>query len=141
MDGPSTRTLVSVVALLAFSACESRKSQPATAMPATDTAPADSLPGAVNSPDGSVRRSRPDEVVTGRAPLASECEGDACPVVTVAWLDPGFRFENTSSRDVLIRIWFAAQGDCLLSEFSITRSQNSGWGNTGFCKPYRATYK
>jgi len=134
---------MSAVALLTIAACESApKSQPATARPAVDSAPADTLPaGGVVSPDSSVRRSSPAEVVTGRAPLASECEGDACAVVTVAWLAPGYRFENTSSRDVVVRIWFAAQGDCLLSEFAVARSQSSGWGNTGFCKPYRVTYK
>jgi hypothetical protein len=77
----------------------------------------------------------------GRAPLVSECEGDACGVVAVTWLDPGYRFESTSSRHIAIRIWFAAKGDCLLSEFSIAPSRSSGWGNVGFCKPYSARYK
>jgi hypothetical protein len=99
------------------------------------------MPRPVVSPDNSVRRSQPDEVSTGRAPLASECEGDACGVVTVTWLDPGYRFENAGRRDIAIRIWFAAKGDCLLSEFSIAPSKSSGWGNVGFCKPYSARYK
>jgi hypothetical protein len=62
-------------------------------------------------------------------------------MVAVTWLDPGYRFENTGSRDIAIRIWFAAKGDCLLSGFSIAPSRSSGWGNVGFCKPYRATLK
>ena len=102
--------------------------------------PGDSMPRPVVSPDNSVRRSRPDEVVTGRAPLPSECEGDACSVVTVSWLAPGYRFENTGTRAVAIKIWFAAKGDCLLSQFTIAPSKNSGWGNVGFCKPYSARY-
>jgi|SRR5712671_3455124 len=131
-----------VVAVLALSACDSSpKAQPATATPADDTSPAAPAPGPVVSPDNSVRRSRPDEVVMGRAPLRSECEGDACGGVLVTWLDPGFRFQNAGSRDVAIRVWFAAQGDCLRSEFSIAPSKSAGWGNTGFCKPYSATYK
>jgi hypothetical protein len=105
------------------------------------TPSADTAPQPVNSPDHSVRRSRPDEVSTGRAPLASECRGDACRVVTVTWLAPGYRFENTSPREVAIAIWFASKGDCLLSEFTIAPSKNSGWGNTAFCKPHSARYK
>jgi hypothetical protein len=94
----------------------------------------------VNSPDKSVRRARPDEAVGGRAPLPSECEGDACSAVTVTWLEPGYRFENTGSRSIAIKIWFAAKGDCLLSQFTIAPSKNSGWGNVAFCKPYSARY-
>ena len=136
------RPIVLVAAVLTLSACDSPpKAQPATATPAVDTPPADTASRPFVSPDNSVRRSHPDEVVTGRAPLASECEGDACGAVTVTWLDPGFRFENTGSRDIAIRIWFAATGDCLLSQFSIAPGKNSGWGNTAFCKPYSATYK
>jgi hypothetical protein len=136
------RTIVSVATMLTLSACDSSpKSQPATATPAAVTPPAQSAPTPVVSPDNSVRRSRPDEVSAGRAPLASECEGDACGVVAVTWLDPGYRFENTSSRAIAIRIWFAAKGDCLLSEFSIAPSRSSGWGNVGFCKPYSARYR
>ena len=144
------RPLGLAAAMLTLSACDSApKSQPATASPgpssaatsAAVTPPADRLPRPVVSPDHSVRRSHPDEVSTARAPLASECEGDACDVVTVTWLDPGYRFENTSKRDIAIRIWFAAKGDCLLSEFSIASSKSSGWGNVGFCKPYSARYK
>ena len=133
--------------ILALSACDaSPRSQPATASPAaspaaTATPPTDSPPRPFVSPDNSVRRSRPDEVAAGRAPFASECEGDACGAVAVSWLDPGYRFENTGSREVAIRIWFAAKGDCLLSEFSIAPSKSSGWGNVGFCKPYSARYK
>jgi hypothetical protein len=128
-------------AMLLLSACDTPpKSQPA-ATPAAVPPPGDSLPGPVVSPNNSVRRSRPDEVSTGRAPLPSECAGDACGAVTVTWLDPGYSFENTSGRDVVITIWFAAKGDCLLSEFSIAPSKSRGWGNVGFCKPYSARYK
>ena len=124
-----------------LSACDSGpKSQPA-ATPALVIPAPDSTASPVVSPNNSVRRSQPGEVVTGRAPLASECAGDACGLVTVTWLDPGYRFENTSGRDVVITIWFAAKGDCLLSEFSIAPSQSSGWGNIGFCKPYGVRYK
>lgn len=148
--GTHVRTIALVAAMLAFSACDSSpKSQPAPASPggsrpttpAAVASPADGGPGPVVSPNNSVRRAKPDEVSAGRAPLASECEGDACGVVTVTWLDPGYRFENTSRRDVAITIWFAAKGDCLLSEFSIAPSKSSGWGNVGFCKPYKAGYK
>jgi hypothetical protein len=79
-------------------------------------------------------------VSTGRAPLASECVGDACRAVVVTWLDPGYRFENRGRHDVTIQIWFAAQGDCLLSTFTIAPTKSRGWGNTSFCKPYRVTY-
>lgn len=136
------RPILLFAAILTLSACDSPpKAQPATATPAVDTPPAAAASRPAVSPDGSVRRSHPEEVVEGRAPLASECEGDACGAVAVTWLAPGFRFENTSSRDVAITVWFAAKGDCLRSEFSIAPSKNSGWGNTGFCKPYSATYK
>jgi hypothetical protein len=136
------RTIVLVATTLALAACDSSpRSQPATATPAAVTPPAPSATMPVVSPDNSVRRSRPEEVSTGRTPLASECEGDACGMVAVTWLDPGYRFENTSSRDIAIRIWFAAKGDCLLSEFAIAPSRSSGWGNVGFCKPYSARYK
>jgi hypothetical protein len=135
------RTTVLAVVFVALSACDSApKSQPA-ATPAAATPAGDTAPVPVVSPNHSVRRSQPDEVATGRAPLASECEGEACGVVTVTWLEPGYRFENTGSRDVAIRIWFAAKGDCLLSEFSIAPAKSSGWGNTGFCKPYTAAYR
>lgn len=99
------------------------------------------MPARFISPDSSVRRSKPEEVVTGRVPLANECEGNACSAVAVTWLEPGYRFENTSPRDIAIEIWFAAKGDCLRSRFSIAAAKTSGWGNLGFCKPYRATYK
>jgi WD40 repeat protein len=133
--------LTFAAAMLALSACDSASKSPPAATPAAATPAGDTAPLPVVSPNHSVRRSQPDEVSTGRAPLASECEGDACGVVTVTWLDPGYRFENTGSRDVAIRIWFAAKGDCLLSEFSIAPAKSSGWGNTGFCKPYTAAYK
>src|SRR5207245_2814009 len=98
--GTHVRTIALVAAMLAFSACDSSpKSQPAPASPggsrpttpAAVASPADSGPGPVVSPNHSVRRAKPDEVSAGRAPLASECEGDACGVVTVTWLDPGYR--------------------------------------------------
>ena len=129
--------------LFGLSACNSSpKSQPPSASPpvrrvvaatSADTAP-------IVSPNHSVRRAAPEEVSSGRPPIASECAGEACSVVTVTWLDPGYRFENTSRRDVTIQIWFAANGLCLLSTFSIAPMKSSGWGNTGFCKPYRATF-
>jgi hypothetical protein len=136
------RPIVFVATMLTLAACDSSpKSQPATATPAAVTPPAQIGPPPVVSPDNSVRRSEPDEVSAGHAPFVRECEGDACRVVAVTWLDPGYRFENTSSRDIVIRIWFAANGDCLLSEFSIAPARSSGWGNVGFCKPYSAKYK
>ena len=140
-NSDSASLLALCAAMLLLSACDTApKSQPA-ATPAVVMPSPDSTASPVVSPNNSVRRSQPGEVVTGRAPLASECAGDACGVVTVTWLDPGFRFENASSRDIAIRIWFAAKGDCLLSEFAIAPSKNAGWGNVGFCKPYGATYK
>lgn len=130
--------LAAIVTLWTFWACDSTpKSKPWV----ITIGAGDSVPRPVVSPDNSVRRSRPDEVVTGRAPVPGECEGDACSAVTVTWLEPGYRFENTSSRVVAIKIWFAAKGDCLLSQFTIAPSKNSGWGNVGFCKPYSARYK
>ena len=132
------RLRLAVAAIVMLSACEAKpKSKPWV----ITVGPGDSVPRPVVSPDNSVRRSRPDEVVTGRAPLRSECEGDACGAVTVTWLGPGYRFENTGSRAVAIKIWFAAKGDCLLSKFTIAPSKNSGWGNVGFCKPYSARYE
>jgi len=138
--------LVSIAAILALTACgdSSRKSRSTAAAPgaspaATPAAETTSRP--IVSPNNSVRRARPDEVSTGRAPLPSECDGDACGAVTVTWLDPGYRFLNTGRRDVALTIWFAAKGECLLSEFSIAPSQSSGWGNVGFCKPYHVRYK
>ena len=131
------RSLLILASVAILAACDSKpKSKPWV----ITVGPGDSVPRPAVSPDNSVRRSRPDEVVTGRAPLRSECEGDACGVVTVTWLGPGYRFENTGSRAVAIKIWFAAKGDCLLSKFTIAPSQNSGWGNVGFCKPYSARY-
>jgi hypothetical protein len=134
------RTFILGATVLALSACgSSPKSPPAFA--AAAASPADTPPKPVFSPDGSVRRAKPDEISTGRAPLPSECVGDACGVVTVSWLDPGYRFENTSARDVAIEIWFASKTDCLRQEIAIAPGKNSGWGNVGFCKPYTASYK
>jgi hypothetical protein len=133
------RLMTAIVAMLALAACDSSSRSPPPASAATPAV--DTPPKPFTSPDGSVRRSTPDEVITGRAPLARECEGDACGRVTVTWLDPGFRFENVGTREIAIRIWYASKGDCLRTEFSIMPGKNSGWGNTGFCKPYSATYK
>ncbi|HEV8355434.1 MAG TPA: hypothetical protein VGQ17_01580 [Gemmatimonadales bacterium] len=112
---------------------------PASVAPVADTT--DTTPTPVNSPDSSVRRWKLDEVVTGRAPTANECEGDACGAVSVTWLEPGYRFENLGLREVAITIWFALKGDCLRARFSLAPAKTSGWGNTGFCKPYRADYQ
>jgi hypothetical protein len=134
------RTIVLCAAVLTVSACgSSPKSPPASA--ATAASPADTTPQPIVSPDGSVRRAKPDEISTGRAPLPSECEGEACGVVTVTWLDPGYRFENTSARDVAIKIWFLSKEDCVRQEISIAPGKNSAWGNVGFCKPYLVSYK
>jgi hypothetical protein len=88
-----------------------------------------------------VRRATTDEISTGRAPLPSECEGDACGAVSVTWLDPGYRFENTSAREVAITIWFVAKEDCVRQRIAIPPGKNSGWGNLGICKPYHVIYK
>jgi hypothetical protein len=134
------RRIALCAALLPVSACgSSPRSRPASA--STGASPADSTPRPVVSPDGSVRRAKPDEISTGRAPLPNECEGDACGVVTVAWLDPGYRFENTSAREVAIAIWFVSKEDCVRQEITIAPGKDSGWGNVGFCKPYHASYK
>ena len=134
------RTMVLGAAVLTVAACgSSPKSQPAAA--STAAPPADSPPQPVFSPDGSVRRAKPEEISTGRAPLPSECEGDACGVVTVTWLDPGYRFENTSAREVAIKIWFVSKEDCVRNEITIAPGKNSGWGNVGFCKPYQVSYR
>lgn len=139
------KNVVFSMCVLVLSACDPSKAPPRVpaAIVATRQAlsPNETTNAPIVSPDHSVRRANPDEVSSGRAPLKSECEGDACGVVQVAWLDPGYRFTNTGTRDVSIRIWFAANGECLLSQFSIAPTKSSGWGNTGFCKPYRATYK
>lgn len=134
------RMIVLCGAALMVSACgPSPKSQPASA--STASVPADSTPTPVVSPDGSVRRAEPDEISTGRAPLPSECKGAACDVVSVTWLDPGYRFENTSAREVAIKIWFVSKEDCVRQEITIAPRKNSGWGNIGFCKPYSVSYK
>jgi hypothetical protein len=134
------RTIALCAAVLTVSACgSSPKSQPASA--STVASPVDTTPKPVFSPDGSVRRAKPEEVSTGRAPLPSECEGDACGVVTVTWLDPGYRFENTSAREVAIKIWFVSKEDCVRQEIAVAPGKNSGWGNVGFCKPYTVSYK
>jgi len=148
------RAIIVGAAVLILSACSSSpKSQPASAHAATapggsPPAPAPAVASAADStrtpivsPDGSVRRAKPDEISTGRAPLPSECEGAACGVVTVTWLDPGYRFENTSARDVAIKIWFLSKEDCVRQEIAIAPGKNSGWGNVGFCKPYNVSYK
>jgi hypothetical protein len=134
------RTILLCAAALTVAACGS---SPKSRAPSTSSAasPADSSPKQVVSPDGSVRRSQPAEISTGRAPLPSECEGDACGVVTVTWLDPGYRFENTSAREVAIMIWFVAKEDCVRLQIAIPPGKTSGWGNVGFCKPYHAIYK
>ena len=127
-------------AVFMLAACGSApKPRPASA--SMSRPPADAPPQPVLSPDGSVRRARPEEISTGRAPLPGECEGDACSVVTVTWLDPGYRFENTSSRPVSIKIWFVAKTDCVRQEIAIAPGKNSGWGNIGFCKPYHVSYQ
>jgi hypothetical protein len=133
------RLMTPIVAMLTLAACDSPPKSPPAASAATPAV--DTPPRAFTSPDGSVRRSTPDDVITGRAPLASECGGEACGRVSVTWLDPGFRFENMGTREIAIRIWYASKGDCLRTEFSLAPGKNSGWGNTGFCKPYSATYK
>jgi len=140
---PVTRHACLSILICGLSACRSSsKAQPPAASPPAGptvaAASADTAP--IVSPDHSVRRATPDEVSAGRAPLASECVGDACSAVAVTWLDPGYRFENRGRHDVTIQIWFAAQGDCLRSTFTIAPTKSRGWGNTGFCKPYRATY-
>lgn len=134
------RTTALSAAVIAVSACGS---SPGSRPPSASTAapPADTPPAPVLSPDGSVRRAKPDEISTGRAPLPAECEGDACGVVTVTWLDPGYRFDNTSTRAVGIRIWFLSKEDCVRQEIAIAPGKSSGWGNIGFCKPYRVSYK
>src|SRR5712692_696052 len=133
--------LVSIAAILAPSACgdssprsRSTAASPGGPPPAPPAADTTSRP--IVSPNNSVRRARADEVSTGRAPLPSECDGDACGAVTVTWLDPGYRFLNTGRRDVALTIWFAAKGECMLSEFFIAPSQSPGWGNVGFCNPH-----
>src|SRR5512136_2354781 len=106
------RPIVLSVAVLTLAACgPSPRPRPASA--ATSRAPADTPPQPVFSPDGSVRRAKPEEISTGGAPLPSECEGDACRVMTVTWLDPGYRFENTSTKPVSIKIWFLSKTDCV----------------------------
>lgn len=134
------------LSVLVLSACDSASKppprDPAAVLASASVAPPHETANApIVSPNHTVRRANPDEISSGRAPLQSECEGDACRAVQVAWLDPGYRFTNTGTRDVSIRIWFAANGECLLSEFSVAPTKSSGWGNTGFCKPYRAAYK
>jgi hypothetical protein len=146
-----------LAAVLALAGCESSPRPPSSGAPlpaARATAPAGPAQSAgpgvaalpadtapLVSPDSSVRRARANEASTGRAPLASECAGDACGAVAVTWLEPGYRFENTGHRDIAIEIWFAAQGDCLRTRFSIAPAKTSGWGNLAFCPPYHATYK
>ncbi|MGE5232304.1 MAG: hypothetical protein ACM3NS_11225 [Deltaproteobacteria bacterium] len=134
------RTIVLCVAAFLGSACSS---SPGSRSPSTAAVapPADTSSTPVVSPDGSVRRARPDEISTGRAPLASECEGNACGAVRVTWLGPGYRFENTSTREVGVTIWFLAKENCARQEIALPAGKDSGWGNVGFCPPYRATYK
>ena len=151
------RTILFCAAVLMLSACSasptpqsgstgtaaSPATAPAVSVPAS--APVATLPpggsNPVFSPDGSVRRAKPEEISTGRAPLPSECGGDACSAVTVTWLDPGYRFENKSARTVAIQIWFVSKEDCVRQEIGIAPGQSSGWGNVGFCKPYTASYR
>lgn len=133
-------TVVSVAVLMAF-ACGSPKTQRPVGSGATLPADSGSASDSIVSPDGSVRRARPGEISTGRAPLPSECEGDACGVVNVTWLDPGYRFANTSARHVTIKIWFVAKEDCVRQAIELEPGKSSGWGNVGFCKPYRASYE
>jgi hypothetical protein len=135
------RATVVRVAVLTALACGSPKTQRPVGSGATLPADNGSASDSVGSPDGSVRRARPGEISTGRAPLPSECEGDACGVVNVTWLDPGYRFANTSVRHVIIRIWFVAKEDCVRQAIDLEPGKSSGWGNVGFCKPYRASYE
>jgi hypothetical protein len=144
------RTIVLCAAVLTSACGSSSKPQPASAAtaaspptpaPPVATSPADSTAKPVFSPDGSVRRAKPEEISTGRAPLRNECEGEACGVVTVTWLDPGYRFQNTSAREVAIKIWFVSTEDCVRQEIAIGPGKNSGWGNVGFCRPYHVSYK
>jgi hypothetical protein len=136
------RATVVRFAVLTALACGSPKTQrpvgPGAMLPADNGGTSSD---SVVSPDGSVRRARPGEISTGRAPLPSECEGDACGVVNVTWLDPGYRFANTSMRHVVIKIWFVAKEDCVREAIDLAPGKNSGWGNVGFCKPYGASYE
>ena len=93
----------------------------------------------VHSPDSSIRRAKTEEISTGRAPLRSECAGNACDSVTVTWLDPGYRFENRTARLVHILIWFLADKDCARQRIELKPRSTSTWGNVGFCKPYRVS--
>jgi hypothetical protein len=135
------RTIVLCAAMLMFSACAASPNPPSASSPPVAATSPDDTPKPVFSPDGSVRRAKLEEISTGRAPLPSECEGDACGVVTVTWLDPGYRFENTGTREVAIKIWFVSKEDCVRQEITLAAGKTSGWGNVGFCKPYTVSYR
>jgi len=115
--------------------------EPAPRAHAATTSPSAFVPDTspIRSPDGSVRHAKPEEISTGRAPLRSECVGNACDSVTVTWLDPGYRFENRTARLVHIVIWFLADKDCARQRIELAPRSSSGWGNVGFCKPYHVS--
>jgi len=134
------RVLVPSLFLLAGSLLGCSR-EPSPRAHAATTTPSAFIPDTspIHSPDSSVRRAKTEEISTGRAPLRSECAGNACESVTVTWLDPGYRFENRTARLVHILIWFLSDKDCARQRIDLKPRSTSTWGNVGFCKPYHAS--